>query len=383
MFPSPYLDTPWMKMHPLLSEIAKRLSELGCDCVRTPLFPSWRWLMANRRKIDIVHIHWPELYYARPEDHGLLWRLGAGPLSAFWVHGFIRFWRLHWLYGFFALAKWLGIPVVWTMHDLYSHGYTPANRPRAEHVARRFLMRHANAVIVNGASAEAPAVAECGRPRRLFVAPLGNYRGWYPDTLSDAEARNDMGIGPDEKVFLCFGTMRPRRNPLKLIEHFRSLPQQNLKLLVSGEAPEALRRDVERAALGDWRIRCYFQTMPNEYMERYFKSADWVVMPGEHYLTSGISQVALSYGRPVIAERYGATADAVGDAGILYDPDDADGLGAAIRRAAAEDLAPWKARAAERAKAFSWTLTAERTLEAYRTTLAGIGAGGLDKHEPV
>ena len=194
MFPSPYSGDPWNRMHPLLSELATRLIELGCECVPTPDFPSWRWLMANRGKVDVIHLHWPELHYARPDEQGLLWCLGAGPLRVLRMHGLIRLWRLRWLYGFFAIARRLRIPVVWTMHDLYPHGFTPQDRPRAEYVARRYLMRHASAVILNGASAEAPAVAEFGRPRRLFVAPLGDYQRWYPDTLSDEEARRAMAL---------------------------------------------------------------------------------------------------------------------------------------------------------------------------------------------
>lgn len=372
MFPSPYLDTEWVKVrHPLLPRQAEALERLGCRCVPTPDYPSLRWLIANRRRIAVIHFHWPEQYYG-PRTDTLLWELG-GRWSSLRVHGLLRLWRLRWLYAFTMLAHWFRIPIVWTVHDLYPHGFTPADAPIAERIARSHLARRAGALVYNGAGAEPLVRQEFGAPRHAVVAPLGSHRCFYPDVLSAGQAREKMGMGPSDRLLLVFGTARPLRNALETIRIFRTLPDPRLRLVVAGQSPELLRREMEAAAWGDWRIRGFYQLVPNEDVEVLFKACDWVVIPGRAYLTSAVAVLALGYGRPVIMPRYGCAEDIVGDAGILYDPENPQALAEALRKAMASDVGPYQQRAAAQSGRFSWDRNAVETLKAYRAALADYG----------
>lgn len=369
MFPNPSTDTTWMRSHhPLLLEIANELRKLGCDCVRTPDRPSLIWILANRRNMDIMHLHWPDLYYW-PVGYSSLARLLNFVARRLKLVGLVRFLYLPWLVAFVALTKLLGLPMVWTLHDLYRHDQSPLEHHRADHMARAFLMRNISVLILNCGSIEPLVISEFGAPKRTVVAPLGNYRKFYPDTVSVAGARRAMGVQPDQTVFLYIGTMRRNRNALRLIRAFRDMPEENLRLFVVGETWDSLRRQMEEAAWGDWRIRCLFQLVENDQIEFLLKASDFVVMPGDYYLTSAVVALALSYGRPVIAPRYGCAVDMVGEAGILYEQDDEAGLPNALRQAVRDDHQKLKQLANERGKSLSWELTARRILEAYTISL--------------
>jgi glycosyltransferase involved in cell wall biosynthesis len=284
----------------------------------------------------------------------------------------MRFLSLAWLFAFVSLARLFRLPIVWTIHDLYPHGQTPGEHYRAEHLARAYLMRNISVLILNCRSAESLVTAEFGAPTTTVVAPLGHYRKFYPDTVSADEARQALGVLEDQIVFLYIGTMRKHRNALPLIRAFRHLTQQNLRLFVVGETWEHLRGEMERAAWGDWRIRCFFQLASNDQLEFLLKTSDFVVMPGEYYLSSAVVMLALSYGRPVIAPRYGCTGEMVGGAGILYDHQNELGLAGALGMAIQADKHKYQRLAEARARSFSWSLTAARTMQAYSIAVGGV-----------
>jgi glycosyltransferase involved in cell wall biosynthesis len=76
---------------------------------------------------------------------------------------------------------------------------------------------------------------------------------------------------------------------------------------------------------------------------------------------------AMACGVPVISSDRGAMREVVGEAGILIEPRDARALAAAMERLD-DDLerSRWAAAALRRAQAFSWEVTAARTLQVLR-----------------
>jgi alpha-1,3-rhamnosyl/mannosyltransferase len=80
---------------------------------------------------------------------------------------------------------------------------------------------------------------------------------------------------------------------------------------------------------------------------------------------------AMACGTPVVTSDVSSLPETVGDAALLIDPLDVDGLAGAIRRlwddeALRRDL---RARGLARAREFSWERTARLTLEAYAAAL--------------
>lgn len=83
-------------------------------------------------------------------------------------------------------------------------------------------------------------------------------------------------------------------------------------------------------------------------------------------LFGGAALAALALGVPVVAAAGGAVAEAVGDAGAVAAPGDADALAGAIEQALSETGAAAAAARRERAALFTWRGTAEATVMAYR-----------------
>jgi glycosyltransferase involved in cell wall biosynthesis len=81
----------------------------------------------------------------------------------------------------------------------------------------------------------------------------------------------------------------------------------------------------------------------------------------------------MACGTPVIAADTSSLPEVVGDAGLLVDPRDVEGLAQAIHTlAGSESLrADLGTRGQHRAAAYSWRRTAEETLAVYR----GVGRG--------
>jgi glycosyltransferase involved in cell wall biosynthesis len=228
-------------------------------------------------------------------------------------------------------------------------------------------MENTSVLVLNCEFAREAVTSELGCPKHFVVAPLGNYRKFYPDSVSEAMAKQIMGVDNGELTFLYFGTMRPHRNGLQVVQAFRELQGAHLRLFVVGQAGAEIAHAIERAAWKDWRIRCFFQLVPNEDIEILFKACDFLVMPGHQYLTSAVVALALSYGRPVIAPRYGCTIDMVGEAGIFYcDDGETSALRDAMQQALDTDLEYYKRLAAERGEKMSWSQTAHKLLEAYQ-----------------
>jgi len=366
VFPNPFRNDPWLQSnHPVLLQIAKELERQGCDCVPTPDFPSLTWLFSNRKKIDIIHFNWPEAYY-RPT------REVAKPFRSL-----LRLLHLGWLHAFVYLAKALRMPIVWTINDLYPHGQDP-KRP-LERYCRSFLMRNVSALILCAESAGPVVQSEFGPAKHTISAPLGNYRAFYPDTVTEKEARSRLGLNPDDVVFLCFGSMRESRNGKELISVFRDIPGKNLRLFVVGASPDGLRRDMELSAWEDPRIRCLFQLVSNNQLELLFKASDWVVVPGKNYLTSAVLVLGLSYGRPVISSDFGCAPSIAGNAGFLYNQDEPEGLKQAVLNAAHADLGKYRRYAQERAQHLSWEKTAKQMMKAFRLSLAESGRSVPDQ----
>ena len=125
-FPPPIPQNPYQR---LLYE------GLAAEGVR--LVPSaplrFRWLLANRHGVDVLHFHWPEIYY---RHRGATTRVDVA-LS--WV-------RL----GLFALRLWfaraLGYLIVWTVHQVQPH---ESPSPRLDRFGTRVLAHASNLLVAN------------------------------------------------------------------------------------------------------------------------------------------------------------------------------------------------------------------------------------------
>lgn len=98
------------------------------------------------------------------------------------------------------------------------------------------------------------------------------------------------------------------------------------------EAGYAARLKSEIAALGasEWVEFC--GEIPSEKMEEAYREADIFILPSLSEGTPKVLPEAMAKGLPIIATTVGAVPEIVGDAGILLEPRDVQGLSAALLR---------------------------------------------------
>jgi len=355
--------------HPILLETARELEKLGCQCLMTPEFPSIFWILTNRKHIDVLHIHWPEIYYellGQPKSRILSKIFNLSPVFsvANKIFGFL------WLVLFLFSLKTLKIPLVWTLHDLFPH--TSQSPSKLQLFTRRYLLKHTEVLLLNCENAAQLAQKELGYPKNMVVAPLGDYKLFYPETINREKARQLFGLSENETMYLFFGSQRPHRNAKELILSFKEIPDPSIHLWVIGYTPEDIRSVVEELNWSDWRVHLHLKQVNNEKVEYAIKACDFLVMPGKNYLTSAVIALALSYGVPVIAPQYGCAKDMVREAGILYDDAQSDGLKKALEHAL-KNKASLQNTARQQISRWSWQITAEQTYKAYQLAI---------KHKP-
>jgi glycosyltransferase involved in cell wall biosynthesis len=241
-------------------------------------------------------------------------------------------------------------PAVVTIHDLsFEHG--------SEHMAlkdrlvfRRVVPRAARGarrVLTVSERTRDDLVRLYGLPEeKVLVTPNGVDPAFTPG--------NSLSLGT---YVLAVGAVQPRKNHLAALAAAEAVP---LPLVVAGPVKDEALAARLRDAGAD--LRGY--VTQNELVELYRGAA--CLVQASHFEGFGLPMLeAMASGTPVVALDEPALREVGGDAAVFVDEAH---LAEGMRLALAEH----DQRAAaglERARAFSWRVTAEKTLEVYREAL--------------
>jgi glycosyltransferase involved in cell wall biosynthesis len=184
-----------------------------------------------------------------------------------------------------------------------------------------------------------------------------------------------------EHFILFLGTLEPRKNIVRLLEayalwlHKRSASTKDAPTLVIAGAKgwfyETIFARVNELGLAEHVIFPGF--VPTEELPWWYRAAELFVYPS---LFEGFGLPvleAMACGTPTITSNASSLPEVAGDAALLIDPEDAEGLAGAMAHVLAEPEVAAKMRAAglRQAARFSWARTAEQTAAVYRTVLGG------------
>ncbi len=250
--------------------------------------------------------------------------------------------RLKWvlrLASNLVLARMLGYHTVLTLHNLMpTYPLSPA---WVDYLGHWFTVQLVDSVIVHCRTAAAALISQFGRRRNIHVVSHPNYIGVYPNTIDRDAARAQLGLLPDQKVFLFFGGLRPNKGIDQLLRAFREIPGEHLALLVAGQPfpPEEYQSELQRLASLDSRVRLSDRFISDDEVATYMNAADAVTLPFARILTSSSTMLAMSFGRPVVAPAMGCLPELVTPtSGVLYDAQDPEGLKNALLRCTELDL---------------------------------------------
>ena len=174
--------------------------------------------------------------------------------------------------------------------------------------------------------------------------------GWRPP-------RNDINL--PKKYILFVGSIQPRKNLEGLMRAWHQIKDKfkNIWLVVAGESGRVFH---SVKFFSDERIR-FLNYVPEEDLPALYANAELFALPSFDEGFGLPALEAMACGTPVIVSDGGALPEVVGEAGLVFRLEEADGLTRAIEQCLSdeglhESLAE---KGVERAKMFSWQNTAD------------------------
>lgn len=229
---------------------------------------------------DVWHLHWPEAPLNEPSTARAL----AGVLE---------------LLVMLRIARRRGTKVLWTIHNLSAH---EERHPRLARWFARVFVRHIDGYISLTKTGQALALQKYPRLDQVpgFVVPHGHYRDVYPDHLDRAAARTRLGLAPHAVVLAFVGQLRRYKGVEALCRTFRTLRNENARLLIAGAATDDMAAAVRAAAESDPRITFHPAFVQDADLHVYLRAADLVVLPFVDVMNSGSALLALSFDVPIL-----------------------------------------------------------------------------------
>lgn len=230
--------------------------------------------------------------------------------------------------GLFSRLK--GIPVFLICHNVLPHERFPMDRFLSKNTLKK-----AAGCIVHSKEDEADLRSMLpSMPYKRNMHPT--YNAFRLKGISREEAREELGLSPDDKMLLFFGLVRKYKGLKYLIEAAPECVKalDGVKICIVGDfggAKEEYMSLIEASGVKEhFMIRDGY--VPDNEVEPYFAAADLCICPYISATQSGIVQIAFGFGLPVVATDVGGLPEAVtdGSTGYIVPPGDPAALSRAI-----------------------------------------------------
>ena len=269
------------------------------------------------------------------------------------------------------------MPCVVTVHDL---SFT--RRPELFGVRDRLLLgglvpgsvRRARRVIAVSEFTRDDLIDRYDLPPEQVVAiPNGVAERFRPDPEAAEAARARFGL---ERPFALFvGALQPRKNATTLVEAFSRLTAAHpeLELVIAGGdrgGLEAVQTRIVAYGLEE-RVRLLGH-VPEAQLPGLYGAAALLVFPSLYEGFGLPALEAMACGTPVCASSTTGLGEAVGEAGVTFDPSSPEQIAASMAMVLESEALAGRLREAgiARAARFTWRRSAEATAEVYREALA-------------
>ncbi|MBF4572938.1 GDP-mannose--glycolipid 4-beta-D-mannosyltransferase [Herbiconiux sp. VKM Ac-1786] len=224
------------------------------------------WRSAFLRRVDVLHVHWPELLVRRPSALKSALRSLAG-------------------LALLLKLRLTSAKIVWTVHNLRPH----ESGPVLERLFLRWFYRSVDHRIYINDSAE-----NVGGPSTTILH--GNYSGWYrPAPDGGTSARSGL---------LFFGLVRPYKGIESLLAAYGGLTGNTPALTIAGKPNSGEYRSLITARASELpglTLRLGHQS--DDELSGLVHAAEVVVLPYTQMYNSGALILALSLGAHVLAPR--------------------------------------------------------------------------------
>lgn len=271
-------------------------------------------------------------------------------------------------------------PTVLTVHDLSWIRFPeahPVERVRAMHKFFEPSLARADHIITDAAFVKQELIDVFGldaskiHPIHLAAEPL-----FKPMPATETAGFLKTKGLEHRQYWLAVGTLEPRKNIQLALEAFSALPAADRKktpLVLAGmvgwKVGKLLPKIQAMEAAGELLQMGY---LSRQDLAAVVAGAKALIFPSV-YEGFGLPLVeAMQCGTPVLASNASCLPEVLAGAGLLFDPNDADGLKALMLQMLGDDAlaATLSAQGLVRAEHFSWQRTAQQTLDVYRLAVA-------------
>ncbi len=298
----------------------------------------------------------------------MLWDQLGLPLVAAWRRPDVLF-----VPAFSAPVLWPRKLVV-TCHDLIGRlfpQYFSRSARMYWHDVLPAGIRHADHVLVISESTKRDVVRLLGiQPSRISVTPLGVDAKFTPITDASLVTRIRRTYNLPRPYCIAIGTIEPRKNYPFLVDAFGVAKREDHDLVIVGkrgwDAP-ALDQRIRQFHMGE-RVRV-LEYVAEEDLVPLLGGATALLFPSR-YEGFGLPVLeAMACGVPVVASTASSIPEVGGEAVLYADASDKEAWQAQISRIIADTALRAKLReqGQKRAATFTWTRTAQLTLEALLT----------------
>lgn len=270
-------------------------------------------------------------------------------------------------------------PTVVTVHDLISlvlPHYRRSLLVKAYAATVSAAARKARVIIADSEFTKKDIVRLLDIPEeRIVVVPLACEARFRPVEDSEHLLRLRQKYGLADRFALYIGGLDWRKNVPMLVRAFAA-SDAGCQLAIAGE-PYAGRgslfpnlAEIARRCGVEERVR-FLGLVPEEDKPALYSLATVFVFPSV-YEGFGLTPLeAMACGAPVLCSDATSLPEVVGDAAVLFDPNDEKALAEALTCILSDDKrrGELRRRGLEQASRFSWRRTAEETLEAYKAAL--------------
>jgi glycosyltransferase involved in cell wall biosynthesis len=176
-------------------------------------------------------------------------------------------------------------------------------------------------------------------PDQIHLIHHGHFLDLPNPEINRTNAREKLGLDPDEFYFLFFGQIKPVKGLDILIEAMAKTGKG--KLIIAGkerlDSFSVYKQQIQSLGLNE-RVLSFIRYIENEERELFFKACDCVVLPYRKIFQSGVLLMSMSYGKPVIVSDLEANQEIIlhGKNGLLFRSGDAGSLADCMNQLIAE-----------------------------------------------
>jgi len=270
-------------------------------------------------------------------------------------------------------------PTVLTIHDLAfmvkpECAYPTLRAYLAEVVPRS--ARRATRIIAVSAQTRRDLIERLGISQERITV-VSEAAGVEFRPAADSHVAGDVvrKLGIDGPYILSVGTLEPRKNYVRLLEAYAILRASGVphRLVIAGARGWLFDSIFTRLDLLGLRDHVSFLRPDEQGLLALYQSASVCVFP-TLYEGFGIPPLeALACGAPVACSSAASLPEVVGDAALLFDPENVEEMAHCVHRLLEDATlgAILRERGTQRAAHFSWQRTAVETLEVYGQVVAG------------